>query len=119
MATINSVKSGYNKCQINETIEKDANGNVYKRSLMLNIRADKVGEAEELYRDLKSRLNGDMVVLNNRSEKQNGKGPICLCGSPMVKRRGIRGEFYGCKNFPKCTLTKPLKEVVELELVPF
>ncbi|MFC4305820.1 restriction endonuclease [Cohnella boryungensis] len=24
------------------------------------------------------------------------------CGSPMVLRKGSRGEFWGCSNFPKC-----------------
>lgn len=28
------------------------------------------------------------------------------CGSNMVLRKGKRGEFYGCSNFPKCRNTK-------------
>jgi hypothetical protein len=117
MPTINN---DYNRVQINETIDKDANGNVYKRSLMLNIREESVAKAEELYLDLKRRLNGTVVVHNNKSERNNGKGPVCdLCGSPMIKRHGRKGEFYGCSGFPNCTNTKPLEQVAELELVPF
>lgn len=30
------------------------------------------------------------------------------CGSEIVLRKGKRGEFYGCSNFPKCRYTKNL-----------
>lgn len=33
--------------------------------------------------------------------------PACpKCGSPMVKRTGPRGEFWGCSTFPKCKGTR-------------
>jgi DNA topoisomerase I len=33
--------------------------------------------------------------------------PVCpRCGSPMVKRSGPRGEFWGCSTFPKCKGTR-------------
>ncbi len=33
--------------------------------------------------------------------------PACpRCGSPMVKRNGPRGEFWGCSTFPKCKGTR-------------
>lgn len=28
------------------------------------------------------------------------------CGSPLVLRKGKRGNFYGCSSFPKCRFTK-------------
>ncbi len=35
--------------------------------------------------------------------------PVCpACGSVMVKRRGPRGEFWGCSTFPKCRGTRPI-----------
>jgi DNA topoisomerase I len=35
--------------------------------------------------------------------------PVCpRCGSPMVKRSGPRGEFWGCSTFPKCKGTRNL-----------
>ncbi len=116
-----TVNNDYNRVQINETIERDQNGNIYKRSLMLNIREESVAKAEELYLDLKRRLNGQVVVLNNKSEKNNGKGPICECGAPMVKRKGRRGEFYGCVSYPLCNGTKQIEEIAEIQLetVPF
>lgn len=34
---------------------------------------------------------------------------ICIrCGSPMVRRKGPRGEFYGCSSFPKCRYTRAI-----------
>jgi DNA topoisomerase-1 len=33
--------------------------------------------------------------------------PTCpKCGSPMIKRSGPRGEFWGCSTFPKCKGTR-------------
>ena len=35
--------------------------------------------------------------------------PTCpKCGSPMVKRTGPRGEFWGCSTYPKCKGTRNL-----------
>ncbi|MEH7272628.1 restriction endonuclease, partial [Neobacillus vireti] len=28
------------------------------------------------------------------------------CGSPMLLKRGKRGDFYGCSSFPKCRYTQ-------------
>jgi DNA topoisomerase-1 len=46
------------------------------------------------------------------SQKQGAidpKTPTCpTCGSPMVKRTGPRGEFWGCSTFPKCKGTRNL-----------
>ena len=28
------------------------------------------------------------------------------CGGELIKRTGKYGEFYGCRNFPKCKYTK-------------
>lgn len=38
----------------------------------------------------------------------NSEGKIQCerCGSNMVLRKGKRGDFYGCSNFPKCRSTK-------------
>ncbi len=38
------------------------------------------------------------------------KTPSCsACGVKMVKRSGKKGEFWGCKNYPKCRQTMHLK----------
>lgn len=36
--------------------------------------------------------------------------PICVCGDQMKLRRGPRGSFYGCQNFPKCHHTEPIDD---------
>lgn len=34
---------------------------------------------------------------------------ICRsCGSPMLRRHGKSGEFYGCSNYPNCRQTEPV-----------
>lgn len=34
-------------------------------------------------------------------------GPVCpQCGSPLVRRRGRYGEFFGCSGFPRCRYTQ-------------
>ncbi len=40
---------------------------------------------------------------------QPSSSPTCpKCGSPMVKRTGSRGEFWGCSTYPKCKGTRNL-----------
>ena len=107
MGQANKIMSSLNelpKVQINETIEKDANGKVSKTSLMINIRSNQVEEAEELYRQLQAKLNG------------GGNAPTCECGSPMVLREGKKGPFYGCVAFPQCRKTKDLNGGKETEV---
>jgi len=95
-----STNNEFNKVQINETIEKDSNGKVLRKSLMINIRSNDVSEAGELYCQLKGKLNGG-----------NNNVPTCECGQPMVLRKGPKGDFYGCSAFPKCRKTKELNGV--------
>jgi DNA topoisomerase-1 len=34
---------------------------------------------------------------------------VCpVCGAPMVKRKGPRGEFWGCSKFPACRGSRKL-----------
>ena len=36
--------------------------------------------------------------------------PTCLnCRVPMILRRGSRGPFYGCPNYPRCRFTAPVR----------
>ena len=41
---------------------------------------------------------------------QEPLAPCPECGSPMVKRHGKYGDFYGCSNYPKCRHTEPITE---------
>lgn len=34
--------------------------------------------------------------------------PCPMCGGQMVKRDSSRGEFWGCKSFPKCKGTRDI-----------
>ncbi|MGC9319575.1 MAG: topoisomerase DNA-binding C4 zinc finger domain-containing protein, partial [Armatimonadota bacterium] len=40
------------------------------------------------------------------------------CGAPMVVRRGRRGRFLGCSNYPRCKATKPLGAAIEAGWTP-
>jgi ssDNA-binding Zn-finger/Zn-ribbon topoisomerase 1 len=36
--------------------------------------------------------------------------PVCpVCGSPMVRRNGPFGEFFGCSKYPECRGTRPME----------
>lgn len=104
------INNEFNKLQINEVIDRDASGNIVKRSLMLNIRCNDVQEADQLYRQLKAKINSATAVKRNDS---NGNVPICACGRQMVLRQGRNGQFYGCAGYPKCRLTRELSEFVQ------
>jgi restriction system protein len=45
-------------------------------------------------------------VKNINSETIRNQGTCSKCGSPMVLKKGKRGEFLGCSSFPKCRYTK-------------
>lgn len=48
-------------------------------------------------------VNGEDVVPDIASDEQK----ICPnCNIPLVKRSGKRGQFLGCKNYPKCRHTE-------------
>lgn len=100
-----------NKVQINETIDRDDSGNVIKTGMMINIRANNVDEAAQLYQELKAALNGkaDEKAHNTPNGKANNT-PTCECGSPMTLRTGSKGQFYGCCSYPKCRNTKEVQE---------
>jgi len=118
-----SVINDFNKIQINKTIDKNPDGEVTRRSLMINIRADSVEEADKLYKDLKQVFNGNMTAKNEDNEK-NDKNPVCpKCGNSLIIRKGKNGEFLGCSSYPKCRFTKEIDgnepEVVDVGSVPF
>ena len=113
------INNEFNKLQINETIEKDGDGNVYKRTLMLNIRSNDVEEAEKLYRQLKAKFNSDPNTRNQSETAPNNRAnnvQKCECGRPMVLRNGKRGVFYGCSGFPLCRKTREVSQVTKEEV---
>ncbi|WP_206831850.1 NERD domain-containing protein [Alicyclobacillus fructus] len=44
-----------------------------------------------------------------REMKRQLAANICpRCGGELVIRKGQRGEFYGCSNYPRCRFTRPV-----------
>ena len=118
----NFFRSRYgNRVQLNFSQESDTEGNVYKRSLLLNIRSDDVQEAVELYTDLKNRLeqldNGATEAMGKDKNTINGKAPKCDCGRTMIKRVGRFGPFWSCA-YPICKNTKSVEETQESQVLP-
>ena len=47
--------------------------------------------------------------LEQETDRRRSECTHCpKCGSPMIKRTGPRGEFWGCSTFPKCKGTRNL-----------
>ncbi|MFD2444095.1 restriction endonuclease [Bacillus sp. CGMCC 1.16607] len=54
-----------------------------------------------------SQLDENQTAATVEETIKNINKDICpKCGSEMIKRRGNRGEFYGCSSFPRCKYTK-------------
>lgn len=105
------INNEFNKIQINETLDRDSNGNTLRRSMMINIRANSVEEADKLYRQLKAKLNSKAVDRKDGENRPagntgNGKTTICQCGKAMILKQGRRGPFYSCSGYPQCRITK-------------
>ncbi|WP_296862207.1 UvrD-helicase domain-containing protein [uncultured Methanobrevibacter sp.] len=74
-------------------------------NITLNINPD------NKYKHLKcSNKNCDWKVNNiNINKSQINEIQLCPeCNSVLLKRKGKRGEFYGCSNFPKCRYTQEI-----------
>ena len=56
-------------------------------------------------RNARSEHKADVIAYKNKleEEKQNMMCPYCK--TELVLRKGKYGEFYGCKNYPKCKYT--------------
>lgn len=44
------------------------------------------------------------AIINAKKSNMVGKCP--LCGNELILKNGSRGEFYGCKSYPKCKYTQ-------------
>lgn len=66
----------------------------------------KIIERKELI-NMIAQLNGQLPQMTvNQSINHTPKELCKVCGSEMVLRKGKRGEFLGCSNFPGCRYTK-------------
>lgn len=119
--------NGYNfwPVQVNEVIDRTADGTIMKKSLMLNIRSESPEQAVELYRGLKEELNDG---INQSEDQEKIKAPMCpVCEIPMVLRQNSRNgnRFFSCRNWRPdrngCNETKPyvVEKEETAEKVPF
>jgi len=82
------------KCQLNWSEQT---------GYLLNTYTDDPEEAVALMEQLKRELGLEGELVKEESEET----PLCpTCETPMVKRTGVKGEFWGCSNFPKCKGTR-------------
>jgi len=67
-------------------------------------------DIEEIYLTLinnRSDITTEEHVRNIRVQQHQLKENICpRCGGKLVERKGSRGVFMGCSNYPKCKFTK-------------
>ena len=74
---------------------------------------DSAGHAGKIYMAGSSkrvhRVKGWKKNLQNRIDAwKDSLGPMCVCGAPMVERKGKNGNFYGCARYPVCTNTREI-----------
>ena len=49
-----------------------------------------------------------------KSSAQADPSVLCpMCNSPMVRRKGSRGEFWGCSRYPACKGTRNISDEVK------
>lgn len=48
-----------------------------------------------------------VIEYKRKTAEMEEKGICPRCKGELVLRKGKNGEFYGCKNFPKCRYTRP------------
>lgn len=52
-----------------------------------------------------------------KQQREQDAVPNCpQCGTPMVKRNGYKGLFWGCPKYPNCRGTRNIAEVVQPDL---
>jgi hypothetical protein len=114
----------YNALQLNKTINYSPDGKVLSKSLMYNLRGEKLEEIWKNYQEL------EILISNGQNNPKKTEKPkiqenikdceedkICPdCGAPLVEKSGISKKnkrpyhFWSCSNWPRCTFTKPYLE---------
>jgi ssDNA-binding Zn-finger/Zn-ribbon topoisomerase 1 len=106
----------YNKIQINYNVRKDKDGNTLEKSMMVNIREDDPESAVSLFKNLKTKLNGEMEMGNATITEEviECDQKTCPeCGSRLLLRVCKTGKnrgktFFGCSAFPECKYILPV-----------
>lgn len=71
--------------------------------------ADEMKNAYETLLSHKSTISLEDHINNIKEQQRNLDLGICpRCGAYLVVRKGKHGEFWGCKNYPKCKFTKQI-----------
>lgn len=85
----------------------------------------KLPEIKAMLKERDLSIRGDKKILSKRlidrlSKEQNPefkpkpRGRFCKwCEAPMKKRRGFKGDFYGCTSYPECQYTTSLSGKVD------
>lgn len=64
---------------------------------------------EKIVKDLGTKAEMWGEIMNGNNKKPKANGPVCpKCGAVMIKRKGDKGLFYGCSNYPNCKGTRPV-----------
>lgn len=134
--TIN--ENGYNKVQLNETINQTADGRIVSRSIMINVREESAEKAWDIFSELKKKVEDkpEKKVKNSPGkEKKEKKGEqkkdnpgICQkCGAPLLEKQGLSSKngkpyhFFSCSAWPICSYSEPFlpkEEKKRLEKMP-
>ena len=79
-----------------------------------NVRILSSYEMKQIY-DCLNRLKNNQILTSeehvkniDKMQKNIDMGICPRCGAFLVVRKGKNGEFYGCKNYPKCKFTKEI-----------
>ena len=87
------------------------------KTLLRDLETKKVVFTHEQVDDLMNKL----IVSSNLTDEQKEQHILDIanrrdklkcpyCGGDLVLRNGKYGQFYGCKNYPKCKYTKPYEK---------
>jgi len=86
---------------LEEELDKVENGEMEWTDLLRDFYGTFSSELEAAEKEMKS-LKAEVEETDLKCEK---------CGSPLVVRRSVRGEFLACSGFPKCKNTKNFKRL--------
>ncbi len=76
---------------------------------MLPFKGEKTDRAANTFKKRSSSIRGGRSKSTTTKAIIDPNAPVCpKCNSPLVKRKGPRGEFWGCSTYPKCKGTRPL-----------
>ena len=104
------------RCELKKVPANTESVVIVKRPAMLKRIRAALKKAPILYSEEEiHKMQDKLVILCNKSEVEKQqhiediKNKCPFCGSELVLRKGKHGAFYGCKAYPKCKFTRPIK----------